>query len=106
MAAARQSSKRRKSPPRRAKRSLLASHSLTLPRIELEPHHVDIAGLALIAAGVFFGGVAYLHWSGGTIGNGAVTAMRFVFGAIGYAVPAGLVVGGALVLARELRPPT
>src|SRR5581483_2881859 len=103
MAAARKSSKRRKSPPKRAKRSLLASASL--PRIELEPHHIDIAGLALIAAGVFLAGVAYLHWSGGTLGNGAVTAMRFVFGALGYAVPAALVATGALVLARELRLP-
>ncbi len=105
MAAARKTSKRRKPPPKRAKRSLLASPSLSVPRLELEPHHVDIAGLALIAAGVFLGGVAYLHWSGGTLGNGAITAMRFVFGALGYAVPAALVVGGALVLARELTLP-
>jgi DNA segregation ATPase FtsK/SpoIIIE, S-DNA-T family len=106
MAAARQSAKkRRKPPPRRAKRSLLASQSLRIPRIELEPHHVDIAGLALIAAGVFLAGVAYLHWSGGALGNGAITGMRFLFGALGYAVPAALVAAGALVLARELRPP-
>src|SRR5581483_6099206 len=103
MAAARKSSKRRKSPPKRAKRSLLASASL--PRFEPEPHHVDIAALALIAVGVFLAGVAYLHWSGGTLGNGAVTAMRFVFGALGYAVPAALVGTGALILARELRLP-
>jgi S-DNA-T family DNA segregation ATPase FtsK/SpoIIIE len=106
MAAARQSPKRRrKPPPRRAKRSLLAAHPIRLPHVELEPHHVDIAGLALIAAGVFLAGVAYLHWSGGALGNGAVTGMRFVFGSLGYAVPAALVAGGALVLARELRPP-
>jgi DNA segregation ATPase FtsK/SpoIIIE, S-DNA-T family len=105
MAAARKSSKRRKPPPKRAKRSSLANPSLSMPRLELEPHHVDIAGLALIAAGVFLAGVAYLHWSGGALGNGAVTAMRFVFGALGYAVPAALVAGGALVLARELTLP-
>ncbi len=105
MAAARKSSKRRKPPPKRAKRSLLASHSVSLSRPHLEPHHIDIAGLALIAAGVFLAGVAYLHWSGGALGNGAITGMRFVFGALGYAVPAALVAAGALVLARELRPP-
>ena len=55
--------------------------------------------------GVFLGGVAYLQWSGGALGNGAVTGMRFVFGALGYAVPVALVAAGALVLARELRPP-
>jgi S-DNA-T family DNA segregation ATPase FtsK/SpoIIIE len=104
MAAA--ASKKKKPPPRRAKRSLLASHpSLSLPRLVLEPHHVDILGLALIAVGIFLAGVAYAGWSGGALGEGAVTAARFLFGAIGYAVPAALVAAGALVLIRELRPP-
>ena len=75
------------------------------PLPELEPHHVDILGLGLIALGVLLGGVAYAGWDGGTLGNGAVTAMRFVLGALGYVVPAALVVSGGLVLARELRPP-
>ncbi len=99
MAAAR-STKRR---PKRARRSVLAS--LSMPRFELEPHHVDIIGLALIAVGIFLAGVAYLRWSGGALGGGAITGTRFVFGALGYTVPAALVLGGALVLIRELRPP-
>ncbi len=98
--------KKKKPPPRRAKRSLLASRpSLALPRLAFEPHHVDIFGLALIAIGVFLAGVAYAGWSGGTLGGGAIDAVRFLFGAIGYAVPAVLVAGGALVLLREIRPP-
>jgi DNA segregation ATPase FtsK/SpoIIIE, S-DNA-T family len=99
--------KKGKKPPRkRARRSLLASRpSLYLPRPQFEPHHVDIAALALIAIGIFLAGVAYLHWSGGAVGDGAVQATRFVFGALGYAVPAALVVAGALTLIRELRPP-
>ncbi|MBV9311633.1 MAG: DNA translocase FtsK [Solirubrobacterales bacterium] len=101
MAAAR---KRRKSTPRRrAKRSVLAG--IARPRLTLEPHHVDVIGLALIAVGIFVAGVAYLHWSGGALGNGALTALRFAFGALGYAVPAALVAAGALLLLRELRPP-
>ena len=97
---------RKKPPAKRAKRSLLASRpALALPQVELEPHHVDILGLALIAIGIFLAGVAYLHWAGGTLGNGAVKGTRFVFGSLGYAVPASLVAGGALVLLRELRPP-
>ncbi len=96
----------KKPPPRRARRSLFASRpSLPLPRLELQPHHVDVIGLALIAAGIFLAGVAYLHWSGGAVGNGAVQGMRFVLGALGYAVPAALAAGGALILVRELRPP-
>ena len=104
MAAAR---KRKKPPPKRATRSLLAARpslaDLHLP--ELEPHHVDILGLGLIAVGILLGGVAYGGWDGGTLGNGAVTGMRFVLGALGYVVPAALVLGGGLILARELRPP-
>ena len=98
--------KRKKPPPRRATRSLLAARpSLRLPHVELEPHHVDIFGLGLIAVGILLGGVAYGGWDGGTLGNGAVTGLRFVLGALGYVVPAALVVGGGLVLAREMRPP-
>jgi S-DNA-T family DNA segregation ATPase FtsK/SpoIIIE len=93
-----------KAPPRRAKRSLLASRS-PVPWVAMEPHHVDIAGLALIALGLFLAGVAYLHWAGGTIGNGAIHGLQFLLGALGYAVPAALVTGGGLILARDLRPP-
>jgi S-DNA-T family DNA segregation ATPase FtsK/SpoIIIE len=95
---------KRKSPPKRAQRSVLASRP-ALPRPVLEAHHIDIIALALIAIGVFLGGIAYAHWAGGALGDGAVRATRFVFGVLGYAVPAGLVAGGGLILARELRPP-
>jgi DNA segregation ATPase FtsK/SpoIIIE, S-DNA-T family len=95
----------------RARRSLFASRptlrgagpGLFSPR--LESHQVDILALALIAIGIFLGGVAYAHWNGGALGNGAVDAVRYLFGALGYAVPAALAVAGALVLLRELRPP-
>jgi len=97
---------KRKPPPTRARRSLLASRpSLRVLAPELEPHHLDILGLALIALGVFMGGVAYLGWSGGALGNGSIHLFRLAFGALGYAVPAALIAGGALVLLRELRPP-
>ena len=99
--------KRKKPPPRRAKRSTLGARiSHRLRRPQLEPHHVDVIALALIAIGIFLAGVAYLHWSGGTLGDGAVRAARFLFGALGYGVPIALVLGGALLLMRELRPPT
>jgi DNA segregation ATPase FtsK/SpoIIIE, S-DNA-T family len=102
--------KRKKPPPKRATRSFLSARggwgsSINLPRLELEAHHVDILALGLIAIGILLGGVAYGHWDGGTLGNGAVTGLRFLLGALGYVVPAALVVAGGLVLARELRPP-
>ncbi|MGZ4179040.1 MAG: FtsK/SpoIIIE family DNA translocase, partial [Solirubrobacteraceae bacterium] len=96
---------RRKSPAPRARRSLLASRP-ALPTVALEPHHIDILALALIAVGIFLGGVSYLHWAGGALGDGAVRATRFVFGALGYAVPIALVLAGAVILMREWRPPT
>jgi S-DNA-T family DNA segregation ATPase FtsK/SpoIIIE len=102
--ARRKPTRRRSAPPSRAKRSPLASRP-SLPSLALEPHHVDILALALIALGIFLGGVAYLHWAGGALGDGAVRGIRYVFGALGYAVPAGLVAAGGLILARELRPP-
>ncbi len=104
MAASTKRKPRRRAPPPRARRSLLASRP-SLPSVALAPHQIDILALALIAIGIFLGGVAYLHWSGGALGNGSVHAVRFVFGALGYAVPVVLVLGGALILMRELRPP-
>jgi S-DNA-T family DNA segregation ATPase FtsK/SpoIIIE len=95
---------------RRAKRSLLARARLpsrSWPRpAQLEPHHLDIIALALVACGILLAGVAYFGWSGGALGSSAVRAMKFVFGALGYAVPVALVAIGGLMLARELRPPT
>ncbi|MHB1569821.1 MAG: hypothetical protein ACYC0H_11505, partial [Solirubrobacteraceae bacterium] len=100
----RRSAPARSRPRTRARRSLLAGRP-TLRAPVLEPHHIDIAALALIAVGIFLGGVAYLHWAGGPVGSGAVRAARFVVGMLAYALPATLVAGGALLLMRELRPP-
>src|SRR5579864_2203854 len=98
--------RRSKPAPRRAKRSMLGAWPpVMLPRPAFEPHQLDVVGLALIALGIFLAGVAYLGWSGGTLGRGMIEAFRFLIGAIGYAVPAALVGGGALLLLRELRPP-
>jgi S-DNA-T family DNA segregation ATPase FtsK/SpoIIIE len=98
--------KTRKPPRRRAKRSLLARVRLPARPAALEPHQLDIIALALIACGILLAGVAYFDWSGGALGRGVVLAMKFVFGALGYAVPIALIAVGGLVLARELRPPT
>ncbi len=104
--AAKTSRKTTRKPPKRAQRSLLSRAWIERPRVTLEPHHVDIIGLALIAIGIFLAAVAYLNLAGGALGDGSVTAMRYVFGALGYAVPVALMIAGSLVLARELRPAT
>jgi DNA segregation ATPase FtsK/SpoIIIE, S-DNA-T family len=112
MAATRTQTKRRKpagkatrKPPARAKRSLLASMPSFRRALELEPHELDLIALALIAAGVFLAGVGWLDWAGGTLGEGAIDAAKFVFGQLGYVIPAVLVTGGLLILFREVRPP-
>src|SRR5438105_7766485 len=97
---------KKKPPRRRAKRSLLPRVRLPRRPGQLEAYHLDIIALALIACGILLAGVAYFGWSGGPLGRGAVVAMKFVFGALGYALPAALLAGGGLLLARELRPPT
>ena len=53
-----------------------AGRRCALPPLQLEPHHVDIIALALIAIGIFLAGVAYLHWAGGALGDGAVTGCQ------------------------------
>jgi S-DNA-T family DNA segregation ATPase FtsK/SpoIIIE len=100
-------SAKRRVPPRRARRSLLAGWPrLAGPRLPaLEPYQLDILGLALIAIGVFLGGVAYLGWSGGALGAGALQALRFLLGQLAYAAPVALIACGGLLAARELRPP-
>src|SRR5207248_7839200 len=95
---------RKKAPPRRARRSLLSARP-SLPRVHLAPHQVDVIALALVALGIFVGAVAYGGVSGGPVGRGLSDGARFLFGAVGYAVPICLLLGGTLLLMRELRPP-
>ena len=96
----------RKTPAKRvrARRSPLAGRP-RLPRRDFEPHQVDVLGLGLIAIGIFLSCVTYLRWAGGTVGEAGVHALRFIFGLLGYGVPAVVVAAGALIVLRELRPP-
>jgi DNA segregation ATPase FtsK/SpoIIIE, S-DNA-T family len=96
---------RKKPLPKRARRSLLARARPTLLRAQFAPHHVDVVALALIALGIFLVCVSYAGLNGGALGSALVTALKFVFGAIGYAVPAVLIAAGGLLLVRELRAP-
>ena len=56
-----QAARKRKPPRQRAPsaRCSRAGRRAALPALVLEPHHVDILALALIAVGIFLGGVAY-----------------------------------------------
>jgi S-DNA-T family DNA segregation ATPase FtsK/SpoIIIE len=75
-----------------------------LPHVELEPHQLDLSGLALAAAGVFLGFVIWSGAAGGQLGDAVEHGLRWLIGLGTYVVPAALVLGGALVLARDSLP--
>jgi S-DNA-T family DNA segregation ATPase FtsK/SpoIIIE len=71
----------------------------------MEPHHVDLTALALVAVGIFLGGVAYLGWSGGALGHGAMSVLELLGGRLAYVAPVALIVAGGCLLSRDIRPP-
>jgi DNA segregation ATPase FtsK/SpoIIIE, S-DNA-T family len=89
-----------KRPPTRATRSIVASRPSLRGLRDLEPHQIDVLGLAIVAIGIFLGGVFYARWGGGTIGRGALSALELLLGRLAYVVPVALVLSGARVLAR------
>ncbi len=95
-------SPRAKPPARRAPRRRGA---LARPRApQLEPHELDILGLGLVALGVFLACVVYLGLAGGEVGRGVAVGLRYLIGLEAYAVPAGVVLAGVLVVGRTALP--
>jgi S-DNA-T family DNA segregation ATPase FtsK/SpoIIIE len=70
----------------------------------LEQRRLDVAGLALIAAGVFFAFLIWLGWDGGRAGDWAVQGLRRLIGAVHLAIPIGLFAGGAVLVLRPILP--
>jgi S-DNA-T family DNA segregation ATPase FtsK/SpoIIIE len=70
----------------------------------LEQRHLDLIGLALVAAGIFFAGLIYWHWDGGEGGRWALDGLRRLIGAVHYGVPVALVAIGALVVLGPMLP--
>jgi S-DNA-T family DNA segregation ATPase FtsK/SpoIIIE len=71
---------------------------------QLEQRHLDLIGLALVAAGIFFGCLIYLSWDGGAGGTRAVNGLRDLVGAVHYVVPVAFVAAGAIVVLRPMLP--
>ena len=87
--------------PARARRSSPAAR----PRLpQVEPRHLDLLGLGLVAAAVFFAFLIYLGWEGGRAGDWAVDGLRRLIGAVHYGVPVGLMATGAIIVMREHLP--
>ena len=74
----------------------------TLPA--LEQRQLDLIGLALVAAGIFFAGLIYLHWDGGDGGHWALDGLRTLIGAVHYGFPVALIAIGALVVLGPMLP--
>jgi S-DNA-T family DNA segregation ATPase FtsK/SpoIIIE len=92
--------RRRKKPS--ARRPARAAARPHLP--QLDQRQLDIVGLALVAASVFFAFLIYLGWDGGRAGGWAVDGLRWLIGGVHYAVPVALMAAGALVVLRPVLP--
>jgi S-DNA-T family DNA segregation ATPase FtsK/SpoIIIE len=63
--------------------------------------HAELAGLALLAAGVFLSTLLYFGWQGGYVGSRVTDGLETLVGAASYGLPVAFVVLGALMLARS-----
>ncbi len=90
----------RRKPRAKAKASKPKLH---LPRA-LEQRHLDLIGLALIAAGVYLSFVLFFGWDGGKVGSGVETGLTYLVGDVGarIATVLMLVVGGLLVTGTSI----
>ncbi|MEA2130412.1 MAG: segregation ATPase FtsK/SpoIIIE, family [Solirubrobacteraceae bacterium] len=73
-------------------------------RPQLGDRQLDLLGLGLVAAAVFFAFLIWLGWDGGRVGGWAVEGLRWLVGDVHYAVPVALMAAGAIVVLREFLP--
>src|SRR3954464_3817901 len=94
----------KKKPARKpaARRARRAAPRLHLP--VLEQRQLDLIGLGLVAAGLFFAFLVYLGWDGGRAGSQAVEGLRWLLGAAHYLVPVALAAAGAILMLRPVLP--
>jgi S-DNA-T family DNA segregation ATPase FtsK/SpoIIIE len=91
---------RAKAKPRPRSRARRKSRSVP----QLEQRHLDLAGLALVAAAVFLGFVIYRGRDGGEAGRRAVSGLQDLLGEMTYAVPPALAAIGAILVLRPVLP--
>src|SRR5947208_5495040 len=91
---------KKKRPKPRARRS--AGWRAQLPL--LEQHHVDLIGLALVAAGIFLVFPLWMRWDGGRGGEALVDGLRYLVGVLAYGAPVALCAIGAICVLRPVLP--
>jgi DNA segregation ATPase FtsK/SpoIIIE, S-DNA-T family len=92
-------------PARKPKPRARRSAPVAWPRLpQLEQRQLDLIGLGLVAAAVFFAFLIYLEWDGGEAGGWAVDGLRRLIGAVHYGVPVALLASGAILVLRPMLP--
>jgi S-DNA-T family DNA segregation ATPase FtsK/SpoIIIE len=92
-------------PARKPKPRARRSAPVAWPRLpRLEQRELDLIGLGLVAAAVFFAFLIYLGWDGGEAGGWAVDGLRRLVGAVHYGVPVALLASGAILVLRPMLP--
>jgi S-DNA-T family DNA segregation ATPase FtsK/SpoIIIE len=115
MPATRTPAKRKRKPASRSKRGSARTASSRArarrssrtwaPRLPaLEQHHLDLLGLALVAAGVFLAFPLYFDWDGGRAGGATVDGLALVVGGLRYVAPPAVAAVGAVVVLRPVLP--
>jgi S-DNA-T family DNA segregation ATPase FtsK/SpoIIIE len=64
-------------------------------------HHHELAGLVLVALGIFLATLLYGGWDGGIVGSAIADGIRACVGGAAYAAPAALIALGGLMVARS-----
>jgi len=91
----------RRAAPRRRKKA--ASQRRLWPA-EIQQRHLDVAGLCLLAAGVYLAFVLYFGWDGGKAGAGAETGLSFLLGRVAWLMPVALLFAGAALILKPFLP--
>jgi DNA segregation ATPase FtsK/SpoIIIE, S-DNA-T family len=68
----------------------------------LEQRHLDLIGLGLIAIAVYLGGVLYVGWDGGPVGDSLKSALADVTGRVAYLVPIAVAGWGVALMLRPI----
>ncbi len=87
-----------------ARRRKPAPRGRSLRPARIEQRHLDVAGLTLIAAGVYLALVLYLGWDGGRVGSMAEEWLTFAFGKVSYLIPVALFLSGAALILKPFMP--
>ncbi|HEX3455385.1 MAG TPA: DNA translocase FtsK 4TM domain-containing protein [Gaiellaceae bacterium] len=87
--------------PARIRRKRAPARKSQAQRPVASHHYPELAGLALLAFGVFFGAVLWGSWNGGSAGAWLANGLRDLIGAAAYVAPVALVAVGGLMLARS-----